>query len=189
MSRTTPLPVFLVQTSDADSLERTGALVESLDLTPERISVDQIPQDLPEEGGWLLLSPGASPEALGRLLLSLAEAPGAWSVLTLQDEGDEARLVPFSPGFPEASTRAAERLRQGGLNGAYLGHRHVLLDLARLRHDANNVLTSALAEAQFMRMDAAEGTELYEGLSLIERQLKRLRDLVGELGTLRVSAR
>lgn len=183
------MPVFLVQTSDSDSSERARALVESLDLTPDTISVDRIPQDLSEAGGWLLLSPGASPETLGRLLLSLAGAPGPWSVLTLQDEGEDVWLVPFSPGFPEASAHAAERLRRGGLAGAYLGHRHVLLDLSHLRHDANNVLTSAMAEAQFMRMDAAEGTELYEGLSLIERQLKRLRDLVGELATLRVTAR
>lgn len=182
------MPVFLVQTAASGPSERMRALAESLEPAPDTISPDQIPRGLPEDGGWLLLPAGVPPEILGRLLLSLAEAPGAWTVLQLQEEGDEVRLVPFSPGYPEAPSRAAERLREGGLDGAYLGHRHVLLDLSRLRHDANNVLTSALAEAQFMRMDAAEGTELHEGLTLIERQLKRLRDLVGELGALRVSS-
>jgi hypothetical protein len=182
------LPVFLVDTTASEPSERMRELAESLDVAPDTISPDQIPEGLPEDGGWLLLPPQVSPEMLGRLLLSLAEAPGAWSVLVVQDDGDEARLVPFSPGYPEGSSRAAERLREGGLDEAYLGHRHVLLDLAQLRHDANNVLTSALAEAQFMRMDADEGTELHEGLTLIERQLKRLRDLVGELATLRVSS-
>jgi signal transduction histidine kinase len=63
----------------------------------------------------------------------------------------------------------------------------VLRHVARARHDINNPLTSALAETQLLLMDVDEG-ELRESLETIQRQIRRIRDLVAELSVLRPPA-
>jgi signal transduction histidine kinase len=62
--------------------------------------------------------------------------------------------------------------------------RHVLARVARGRHDLNNPLTSAMAETQLALMDAKD-PEIRAGLETIEEQLRRMRDLIASLRSIR----
>ena len=62
--------------------------------------------------------------------------------------------------------------------------RGVLADVARIRHDLNNPLTSALAEVQLLLFDT-EDEEVREALEVIQSQLRRMRDLIASTSYLR----
>jgi signal transduction histidine kinase len=95
-------------------------------------------------------------------------------------------VVAVSTGHLVSFDEFIERMQRGGALAAALGHRATLSELSRIRHDINNALTSALAETQFMRMDAPAVGELAEGLKVVESQLQRVRELTSELGAFRV---
>lgn len=160
-------------------------LLEERGLRLRAVHPEAVPDALPEGGGWILVTSDAAPSLLGRVLLRLADSPDPWTVLILDVDEDGVRFVPCSPGYPETLEAGARRLQEDGLDAGFLGHRKVLAELSRIRHDTNNALTSALAETQFMRMDAPAQGELADGLGVVEGQLKRIRDLVGELAVLR----
>lgn len=60
----------------------------------------------------------------------------------------------------------------------------MLTRVARARHDLNNPLTSAMAEAQLALMEAQDPA-IREGLEVIEEQLRRIRDLIAALKAVR----
>ncbi len=171
--------------------------LEILNVDPEAVDGGGLPDPLPEGGGWIVLSSGTPPELLEEVIAAVAETHDPWALLRLepaddhQADGDglQVQVLPISPGYPEEVDRVAERLEAEGMDPGYLSHRRVLLDLSRVRHDVNNVLTSALAETQFMQMDNEPGTELAEGLALVEDQLRKIRDLMADLTVLRVSSK
>ena len=58
------------------------------------------------------------------------------------------------------------------------------LEVARIRHDLNNPLTSALAEVQLLLFDAND-EELRESLEVNQNQLRRMRDLIASTSHMR----
>lgn len=163
----------------------TVAALEEAGFRLRSMAPEEIPAGLPAGGGWLLVSGDGDPELLGRTLVGLSASADPWTVLVPEAGPLGLRLRSYSPGYTETPEGAVQRLRSGEIEAGFLGHRQLLDELSRIRHDTNNALTSALAEAQFMRMDAPAEGELVEGLRLVETQLKRIRDLVAELATLR----
>jgi signal transduction histidine kinase len=129
---------------------------------------------LPDDGGWILVG-GALPDGeLGALLRQVAAHPGDWSLFLVVEGG----LVPLPVG-PALSAAFVSERRQ--TTPEVFSVAATALALARIRHDLNNPLTAALAETQLLRLDSDE-----EGLAVIEEQLRRLRDLILELGAWRL---
>jgi PAS domain S-box-containing protein len=50
-----------------------------------------------------------------------------------------------------------------------------------IAHDFNNIMGGIIGHASLLRVDAMQGTELYEGLDIIERAAKRAADLTQRL--------
>lgn len=192
----TPTRLFVAAPGENLTRAERQAL-EILNVDPETVDGGGLPDTLPEGGGWIVLSSSTSLELMGEVIAAVAETRDPWALLRLQPTGGpqpdgggpQIQVLPISPGYLEEVDRVAERLEAEGLDPGYLSHRRVLLDLSRVRHDVNNALTSALAETQFMQMDNEPGTELAEGLAVVEDQLRKIRDLMAELTVLRVSSR
>jgi signal transduction histidine kinase len=135
----------------------------------------------------VLLLPAALPAA--QILAALREAASspaesAWLLVLVEPSPEGTpRLVPLSLGWPTPAAEIA-RWASGDREADVLELRHVLGRIARSRHDLNNPLTSAMAEAQLALMDVQQ-PEVRDGLQTIEDQLKRIRDLVAALRHLR----
>lgn len=181
-------PRYLLKPSALELTDEVARAVAELRPESRALALEHGSGGLPDGGGWLIIPPGLSQEASEELMQGLVESDDAWGLLLLQARPEGVRVVPLTPGYPESPDRIAERLVAGGLEGGFVEHRLLLDELARIRHDVNNALTSALAEAQFLRMDAEEGTEIAGGLALVERQLQRIREITAELGALRVTS-
>lgn len=140
------------------------------------------------EPGWVLVPGELEPSVTLDLFRRLASRSGDWSVLLMDRGPGSVEVVPVSPGFRTDLTSAASRLDEGGAGLGLLSFRHSLTELARIRHDINNPLTAALAEAQLVLMDVEPGTETAASLQAVEEQLRRIRDLVAQLTALRMPA-
>lgn len=68
--------------------------------------------------------------------------------------------------------------------GCLLDLDRALAAMARVRHDLNNPLTAAMAEAQLLLMEAPEGEDR-ESLEAILQQLRRMRDMLSSSRYLR----
>ncbi len=80
--------------------------------------------------------------------------------------------------MPLSSEEVASFAREPEQNpGVLMELQRILADVARIRHDLNNPLTSALAEVQLLLFDVND-EELRESLEVIQSQLRRMRDLV-----------
>jgi hypothetical protein len=101
----------------------------------------------------------------------------------LDATGAEGGGTPVSLGWPTGFDEIL-RWADGAADTTVLELRHVLTRVARARHDVNNPLTSAMAEAQLALLDV-EQPGIREGLLVIEEQLRRIRDLVAALRVLR----
>ncbi|TVP56732.1 MAG: hypothetical protein EA351_07395 [Gemmatimonadales bacterium] len=139
--------------------------------------------------GWILISDDVDGDALRDLLIRLSHSLAAWSPLLVTglqaSHASDVRMIPLSPGWPESPARVSERLAAGGSAAGYLSFRHAMADLATVRHDINNPLTAALAEVQLTLLDVEPGSEQEESLQVVERQIRRIRDLVIELNAYR----
>jgi signal transduction histidine kinase len=137
--------------------------------------------------GVLLLPIGDLPgEHLVGALSVAAEAPAdsPWlPVLVEPDPEGGVRARPLSLGWPAAPAELA-RWVEGELGADVFELRHVLARVARCRHDLNNPLTSAMAEAQLVLMDS-DDPQVRAGLETIEQQLKRMRDMIASLKAIR----
>jgi len=165
-------------------------MIFTVGLDPERealLGMPSTPLPLPlEDGrlpwgeeGWIVVAEDVPSEILATLLRTVARHPMRWALfLALDGRGDSLRLAPLSVGNPVPSDFVAERL--GEAPGVF-SLRHATHAIARIRHDLNNPLAAALSEVQLMRMDSDEA-----GLEVVEAQLRRLRDLTGELAKWRL---
>lgn len=162
--------------------------LEALEASAEPLAPEGIPGTLPEGGGWLLMTGECFRNIPPGTWLKLARSPDPWALLVLFDDpsGEDPQVVALSPGYPEELSQAGSRLGYPDLRSGYLNHRGLLQGLSRHRHDVNNALAAALAETQFMLMDAPPDSEMAQGLALVEEQLRRIRDLVAELTSLRL---
>ncbi len=129
---------------------------------------------LPDGDGWIVVGTALPDGALGALARQAAVHPGDWNLFLVAD----GALVPLpvGPRLPASwvSARLAEAPEVFSVEATARA-------LSRIRHDLNNPLTAALAETQLLRLDSEE-----EGLGVIEEQLRRLRDLILELGAWRL---
>ena len=134
-------------------------------------------------GGVLLLHTGLPDAQLIGALRDAATLPGPWLAVLLDMSGPEPIATPISLGWPTSAAEIA-RWADAAPDANVLELRHVLARIARARHDVNNPLTSAMAEAQLALADATE-PEIRTGLAVIEEQLKRIRDLIASLKVFR----
>ena len=105
-----------------------------------------------------------------------------WVVGVLTEGSSDVRVVSCGP------VTSAERLVGWAEDQADadipLELRSLLKAFSIARHDLNNPLTSALAETQLALMDEPGG-EIQEALETVQRQLRRMRDLLKELAPYR----
>lgn len=115
----------------------------------------------------------------GALVSALAGLPGGagWKVGVVDAGGPGEGIAVRTLSLGAHHTLEEVRLGLEGAvgKGVLLELHGVLSDVARVRHDLNNPLTSALAEVQILLMDAPAGAEA-ESLLIIQEQLRRLRD-------------
>ena len=153
-------------------------------LDPEEISdLDSFP-GAEHAAGWLLISDDVSGDTLRDLLVRLSGTMDPWAPLLVRGIGDPevpTELIPLSPGWPESPSKVSERLSTGGSAAGYLAFRGAMADLSKVRHDINNPLTAALAEVQLSLLDVEPDSELETSLKVVERQIRRIRDMVMEL--------
>lgn len=126
----------------------------------------------------------SAPELLD-LLARVARGRGEWLPATLsRDESGSAVARPVSLGYTHPLSETVEANGTGEDRPLILEFRRVLDRISRARHDLNNPLTSALAETQLLLMDVTD-PESREALETVQRQLRRMRDMIQELRPLR----
>lgn len=132
---------------------------------------------LPDPGLVLLVPDDLGTGELLETLDLLARGRGEWIPALLQAEEGRAVVRPLSLGYRHPLSEAVEVNRDPAAGPVLLELRRVVARISVARHDINNPLTSALAETQLLLMDAPEG-EVRAGLETVQRQLRRIRDMV-----------
>lgn len=126
----------------------------------------------------------SAPELLD-LLARVARGRGEWLPATLsRDASGGAVARPVSLGYVHPLAETVEANGAGEDRPLILEFRRILDRISRARHDLNNPLTSALAETQLLLMDVVD-PESREALETVQRQLRRMRDMIQELRPLR----
>jgi signal transduction histidine kinase len=146
--------------------------------------------------GWASLPAGLvlvdvrsmAPGEILDVLRPVSTAAYGW-IIALVEYGGRAptvRVLSLSPG--DTLGRALQAAQDpAGSPGALMELQRILGEVARIRHDLNNPLTSALAEVQLALMDTEgpEHTEIRESLEAVQTQIRRIRDLIASTGHLR----
>lgn len=173
-----PTPIHVVA-PDGPARER---LVRDLGVPPSRVhascsafqeSADQedlaavvLDREVGVEEAW----------ALGR---RIADGALPWILLRADaDEGGGIVFRSFSVGFPETPASLSSRTARPGQEGPVLDLHEALRFVSRVRHDINNPLTAGLAETQLLLMDVGEDGEVRQALETIQRQLRRIQEMV-----------
>jgi signal transduction histidine kinase len=163
-----------------------GGGVESV--TVFRTARHFLSDDVSHGSGCILLPAEIGTGELRLLLRELADRDGPWTPVLVDLENGSPRAVPLSVGYPEPLEALLERLSAGDDDAVerlpLLELRSVLKAVSRARHDINNPLTAALAETQLLLMDIEEG-EARDAVETVEHQLRRIRDLVARLSSIR----
>lgn len=134
--------------------------------------------------GLVLVDPTDGLGPVAELARSLRERGEGWVVALLdRDPAPEWTVRPLTVGYRQ-DLRSFLAATRGESDDPVLELTPVLARIARARHDINNPLTSALAETQLLLMDVGD-PEVRAGLEAIERQIRRIRNLVAELADLR----
>lgn len=175
--------VYLVGRGDGKAeawLEALAAESPTLVEPPAReLGPDAVP------GLVLIVAEDLSAPELLDLLATVARGRGEWLPATLsRDESGNVLARPVSLGYAHP---LAETVRANGPRDdrpLILEFRRILDRISRARHDLNNPLTSALAETQLLLMDVTD-PESREALETVQRQLRRMRDMIQELRPLR----
>ncbi len=116
----------------------------------------------------------------------LARGRGEWLPAVGEIVDGTPTLRPLSLGYAHEVSDARERHQDPEGAAPVLELRKVISEISIARHDINNPLTSGLAETQLLLMDITEG-EAREGLETIQRQFRRVRDMVKALTPIRLS--
>lgn len=135
--------------------------------------------------GVVLVGPHVPRLHASQLADRLDARSGRWIVVALERPSPEHDLVGRSLSL--GLRQEVSELLAGvdpSTEGVLLDLETVLHHVARARHDINNPLTTILAETQLLLLDA-EDAALRESLETIERQARRIRDLVARLAVLR----
>ena len=167
-------PVHLIAASSDVSAVFTGAGVEAA-------TFDDLPGLGPleeKEPGVILIDRASTSEQDALALAERVSRAGPGWVLAMLAANDEKSARTVSLGAPHSVEEVA------GWAASESESSHVLMDLdgvladvARLRHDLNNPLTSALAEVQLLLFDV-EDAEVRESLEVAQTQLRRMRDMI-----------
>lgn len=156
-------------------------------------SVEELLGAAGEEGrrppGWILLPPALDPSTMVELLGRLAGAGEVWSPLLLVEAESGPTILPLSIAYALTLEELGDRLEAGEGGAAALSFRRALDLLSRVRHEINNALTVALAEAQLVLLDLDSESETASAIHIVEGQIQRIRDLVTELGAVRAPRR
>ena len=179
------VPRYVIRSDRYGAADLDEALGGELEIT-EVGSVDDLLDGAPDrEPGWILLPPDSAPEVVLDLIVRVAALDGGWSPLLLVDDEAGLSAVPIGPGFRESFREVLGRMNGEGVAPGLASFRICLRELSRIRHDMNNPLTAALAEVQLVLMDVEPGSEVASALNTVEAQLRRIRDMIGELTALR----
>ena len=170
------MPIYLVMApgSRRDALARAlggrATLLEDL----AGLSAERAP-------GLVLIDPDAA-DAAGLTELARRRLEG-WRVALVASDGEEVR--PLTAGARASLEEIVAYAADPAVPPpAFLDLEEVLTEIARLRHDLNNPLTSALAETQLLLLDAGEG-DLKQSLEVVQEQLRRMRDMLAASRRLR----
>ena len=178
-----PLPIYIVAPPGA----RTDTLVaENLaDLVRRIESVGALGAlDVLEPGVILVDRDSVDDPDLLAVADRVAGAGAGWILAVI--EGDREPIVrTLGFGSPSSSAEVASfSLGPSEHPGVLMELRGVLSEVARVRHDLNNPLTSALAEVQLLLFDETD-EEVRESLEVIQSQLRRMRDLIASTSHMR----
>ncbi len=144
-------------------------------------------QDMGVDGwGIAILGPDLVPEEVLRAVAHQMDESTPWVLLQAREVRGEWVFHPLSMGPGVTSHRITQVAVAPTEEGPLLDLHWCLREVARARHDLNNLLTSGFAEVQLLLMDE-HPTEVKEALETIERQFRRLRDMVADLSRLRVA--
>jgi signal transduction histidine kinase len=116
-----------------------------------------------------------APSGLVEILTTLS--PEHWTVAVVTDDDPPCvRTLSLGArdGLEDVVRHAAD---PASAPGCLLDLDRALSEMSRARHDLNNPLTAAMAEAQLLLMDAPEGEDR-ESLEAILQQLRRMRDML-----------
>lgn len=180
------LPLYVLAPSGPDRaalLAAVGADASTLDADSFRADWTSLPPGL-----VLVDAASVTPEEILESVRPVSAAAYGW-VVALVDRADDACTVRVLSMSPSSSLEEAlEAARDPGSSpAALLELQRVLAEVARVRHDLNNPLTSALAEVQLALMDTEgpEHAEMRESLEAVQSQLRRIRDLIASTRHLR----
>jgi signal transduction histidine kinase len=139
-------------------------------------------------GGWGIadLVPNLAPQEVLGVTAHETDGSAPWVLLRAVQEQGEWVFHPLSrgPGVrPDRITQVAVAPTEEGPRLELPG---CMREVARARHDLNNLLTSGFAEVQLLFLDEPP-PEVKEAVETIERQFRRLRDLVADLSRLRIA--
>ena len=178
-----PLPIYIV--APAGARTETLSMDELADSVRRLESVGALGSLHEKEPGLVLVDRDTVDEAdLVALADRIAQAAAGWILAVI--EGDTEPTV-RTLGFGLANSGSeivSFALEPNENRGVLMELRGVLADVARIRHDLNNPLTSALAEVQLLLFDAHD-EEVREALEVIQSQLRRMRDLVASTSHMR----
>ncbi len=141
---------------------------------------------------WTKLAPGlvladtssVTPAELLSVVRPITTAAYGWALAAVgDDDPPSVRVLSLAPRV-ELDDVVAFARDPDAVPEAVFELQRILAVVARVRHDLNNPLTSALAEVQLLLMDAEEG-ETREALEVVQTQLRRIRDLLGSTGHLK----
>lgn len=164
----------------ARSTETAAAALEAIRQDPPRVTV--LASDLPVEDALAVVKGIGDPLSV----VALVPAAGADHGVRLAEAGVAVQL-PDSIPLP-AVRRVVERLRARATGEDAERLRQVLASVSHARHEVNNPLTSILAEAQLLLMDASTlPPEAQKSVQTIQEMAKRIRDVVRSLQNLRES--
>lgn len=170
------------------------ALEEAVDALDPRAfdAPDQALNGLDAGTPALLVATRAAPcGSLLELARAITRDDRDWLLLRAEDDGDGGTgFRPLSAGFAVDAGRIAAAVSGDDEDaGPLFDLLAVLRGVARVRHDINNPLTAGLAETQLLLMDVEEEGELRDSLETIQRQLRRIQELVETLTELRRPSR
>lgn len=122
---------------------------------------------------------------VGDLLEILTTLPTeGWTVAMVTGD-DPPRMRTLSLGAPDPLEDVRHHVEDPtSTPGCLLDLDRALVEMSRVRHDVNNPLTAAMAEAQLLLMEEPAGEDR-ESLEAILQQLRRIRDMLAESRYLR----